>query len=179
MEWRAQSWRETLTTCMDDVRHAHNLNLEPGDVVCRSWRPEPDLLDYAHMGSRVHQFTCWGSCALCGRCSGSWWSRCHWCRASCRSVSPRIRNTKCRVLSFWILQPNCALVVRLYSVIVNFSCNQILAHFYIAKTGHLRCCLYTPRRLQWTAFSCKRSICNKMDRILESHLRRSSPKYWQ
>ena len=31
------------------------------------------------------------------------WSRCHWCRASCRSVSPRIRNTKCRVLSFWIL----------------------------------------------------------------------------
>ena len=68
-------------------------------------------------------------------------SRCHWCRASCRSVSPRIRNTKCRVLSFCMLQSNCALAVRLFSVIVNFICNQILAHFCIAKTGHLRCCL--------------------------------------
>ena len=58
-------------------------------MTTRTW-----LLDYAHMESRVHQFTCWGSCALCGRCSGSWWSRCHWCRASCRSVSPRTRNTK-------------------------------------------------------------------------------------
>ena len=67
-------------------------------MTTRTW-----LLDYAHMRSPVHQFTCWGSCALRGRCSGSWWSRCHWCRASCRSVSPRIRNTKCRVLSFWIL----------------------------------------------------------------------------
>ena len=27
------------------------------------------LLDYSDMGSRVHQFTYWGSCALCGRCS--------------------------------------------------------------------------------------------------------------
>ena len=52
--------------------------------------------------------------------------------------------TKCRVLSFWILQSNCALVVRLYSVIVNVICNQIVAHFHIAKTGHLRCCFYTP-----------------------------------
>ena len=25
--------------------------------------------------------TCQCSCALCWRCSGSWWSRCHWCRA--------------------------------------------------------------------------------------------------
>ena len=31
--------------------------------------------------------------------------------------------------------------VRLYSVIVNFICNQIVAHFYNAKTGHLRCLL--------------------------------------
>ena len=77
-----------------------------------------------------------------GAMYGSWWSRCHWCRASCRSVSPRRRNTKCRVLSFWILQSNCALVVRLYSVIVNFICNQIVAYFCIAKACHLRCCLY-------------------------------------
>ena len=32
-------------------------------------------------------------------------------------------------------------VVRLYSVIVNFICSQIIAHFSIEKTGHLRCCL--------------------------------------
>ena len=36
-------------------------------------------------------------------------------------------------------------LVRLYSVIVNFICSQIIAHFYIAKTGHLRCCLYNFR----------------------------------
>ena len=30
-------------------------------------------------------------------------------------------------------------------MIVNFICNQIVAHFYIAKTGHLRCCLYWGR----------------------------------
>ena len=27
-------------------------------------------------------------------------------------------------------------------MIVNFICSQIVAHFCIAKTGHLRCCLY-------------------------------------
>ena len=34
-------------------------------------------------------------------------------------------------------------VVRIYLVIVNSNCSQIVAHFCIAKTGHLRCCLYT------------------------------------
>ena len=136
-------------------------------MTTRTW-----LLDCAHMGSRVHQFTCQCSCALCGRCSGSWWSRCHWCRES----SPRIRNTKCTVLSFWMLQSTFALVVRLYSVIVNFICGQIVAHFCIAKTCHLRCCLYTSRRLQQTAVSCKRSIYNKINWIRESHFRRFSPK---
>ena len=58
------------------------------------------------------------------------------------SVSPRMRNTKCRVLSFWILLSNSSFVVRLYSVIVNFIFSQIVAHFCIAKTGHLRWCLY-------------------------------------
>ena len=36
-------------------------------------------------------------------------------------------------------------VVKLYSVMVNFICSQIVAHF---ETGHLWCCLYSPRRLQ-------------------------------
>ena len=114
--------------------------------------------DHACINSRVEVHV-----RCVGRCSGSWWSRCHWCRASCRSVSPRIRNAKCRVLSFWILWSSCALVVKLYSVIVNSICNRILAHFYIAKAGHLRCCLYAPRRLQKTAVSCKRSFCNKIN----------------
>ena len=33
-----------------------------------------------------------------GRCSRSWWSGCHWCRASCLSVSRRICNTNCSFL---------------------------------------------------------------------------------
>ena len=43
---------------------------------------------------------------------------------------------------------------------------EFLADFvdsHTAKTGLLRCCLYTPRRLQQTAVSCKRSICNKIE----------------
>ena len=35
MEWRAQSRGATLTTCMEDMRDAHNLGLSH-DVVCRS-----------------------------------------------------------------------------------------------------------------------------------------------
>ena len=46
------------------------------------------------------------------------------------SVSPRRRNTKCRVLSFWILWSTYALAVRLHSVIVNFICSQIIAHLH-------------------------------------------------
>ena len=40
---------------------------------------------------------------------------------------------------------------------------QIFVDSHTAKTGLLRCCLYTSRRLQWTAVSCKRSICNKIE----------------
>ena len=49
---------------------------------------------------------------LCALC-WSWLSRRHWCRTYYRSVSPRVRNSKF---------------------------NYCLLH--IAKTGHLRCCLY-------------------------------------
>ena len=41
--------------------------------------------------------------------------------------------------------------------------HEFLVEIHIAKTGLLRCCLYTPRRLQQTAVSCKRSNCNKME----------------
>ena len=52
------------------------------------WRQEPDWQNKLENCAHIH-FTCQCSCALCGRCSGSWWSRCHRC---CES-SPRIRNT--------------------------------------------------------------------------------------
>ena len=54
-------------------------------------------------------------------------------------------------------------VVRLCPVIVLSTCIPNSCKFHITKTGHLRCCLYTPRRLQQTAVSCKRSICNNIE----------------
>ena len=39
-------------------------------------------------------------------------------------------------------------VVRLHLVIVNSNCSHNYCLLHIAKTGHLRCCLYTHRRLQ-------------------------------
>ena len=55
-------------------------------------------------------------------------------------------------------------------LLLRFSCSEVFIRidepdvgaFYTAKTVHLRCCLYTHRRLQQTAVSCKRSICNKI-----------------
>ena len=53
-------------------------------------------------------------------------------------ISPRIRNTKYKVLSFWmLLSPLCP-------VIVNSICIPNSCIFHIAKKGLLRCCLYTP-----------------------------------
>ena len=40
---------------------------------------------------------------------------------------------------------------------------EFLVEIHTAKTGRLRCCLYTPSRLQQTAVSCKRSNCNKIE----------------
>ena len=48
--------------------------------------------------------------------------------------------------------------VPIYSIL---TCTRIHCR-HTAKTGLLRCCLYTPRRLQQTAVSCKRSNCNKI-----------------
>ena len=53
------------------------------------------------------------------------------------------------------------IVVRLCPVIVRSICIPNSCIFHIAKTGLLRCCLYTLRRLQQTADSCTRSICNR------------------
>ena len=114
-EWRTQGRRDTLIMSWpwDD---AHKSNLSH-DVVCNY--DDQNLTTGLCAHGITLAFTSWCSCALCGRCSGSWWLCCHWCRARfhhadaiplmvtlslvSRSVSPRRRNTKCRVLSFWIL----------------------------------------------------------------------------
>ena len=54
-------------------------------------------------------------------------------------ISPRIRNTKCRV--FFLLD----VVVRLCPVIVHLICIPNSCIFHIAKKGLLRCCLYIVR----------------------------------
>ena len=38
------------------------------------------------------------------------------------------------------------------------------------ENGLVRCCLYTPRRLQQTAVSCKRSNCNSIKKSWTSHV---------
>ena len=63
------------------------------------------------------------------------------------------------------IRVNTSLVVKC-SHIFTFHLYEFLADFadsHTAKTGLSRCCLYTSRRLQQTAVSCKRSICNKIE----------------
>ena len=122
MEWRAQSRRVTLTTCMDDARHAHNLS---HDVVCKSWRPEPDYWtmrtwDHACINSRVVR-------VLVVTLS----------LVSCVLSLGFTTHTQYQVWSSFLLDFVFQLCIcyQTYTVIVNFICNQILAHFYIAKTG--------------------------------------------
>ena len=51
MEWRAQSRRVTLTACMDDMREQNKLEPRCGVQIMTT---RTRLLDYSHMGSRVH-----------------------------------------------------------------------------------------------------------------------------
>ena len=87
-------------------------------------------------------------------------SRCHWCRARFHHADA-IPSTEFFPLGY--CSP-IAFVVRLFSVIVNFICSQIVAHFCIAKTGHLRCSLYTNSEI------CYGSACGK-DRSVPFHLK--------
>ena len=61
-----------------------------------------------------------------------------------------------------------------FSPVCEFLVIFVIVH--TAKTGLLRCCLYTSRRLQQTAVSCKRSICNKITQIRESRSSEVLPK---
>ena len=83
------------------------------------------------------------SCALCL----SWFSRRHWCRASCRSVSPRVRNP-----SFLLV------VVRPYLVIVSPNCSHNYCLLHVAKTGHLKCYLYNVRASTGSSYA---SLCTR------------------
>ena len=98
----------------------------------------------------------------------------------------RLNPQRPRVLvSFQMLQV-IQHVVGLLVLCAEFTCCQCtkLIHFLTCtripcrdsrcENGLVRCCLYTPRRLQQTAVSCKRSICNK--KSLKVARLRFSPK---
>ena len=139
-EWRTQGRRDTLIMWWpwDD---AHNLS---HDVVCRSWRPEPDYWtvrrwDHACI-IHVLRFMCavwkvlWVLVVTLSLVS---------CVLSLGFTTQAQYQVQSSSLLDFVVQL-CTCSQTLYSVIVNF----ILLHTCIAKTGHLRCCLYTPRRVQ-------------------------------
>ena len=134
MEWSRKS-EETLTSCMDEMRQTLG-HLEPLSRAMRA-RNECGNTRLRRL-TTTRTFTCypsvsrhcWVSCASCL----SWLSRCHWCRTSHRSVSPRTRNSKYKVL--------LDVAVRLCPVIVNSNCIPNSGIFHIAKTCLLMCCLH-------------------------------------
>ena len=56
-------------------------------------------------------------------------------------------------------------LLSLYPCIQFWPAHEFLIEIHTAKTGLLRCCLYTSRRLQQTFVSCKRSNCTKIENI--------------
>ena len=50
--------------------------------------------------------------------------------------------------------------VTIYSIL---TCTRIPSRDSHCENGLVKCCLYTPRRLQQTAVSCERSNCNKIE----------------
>ena len=53
------------------------------------------------------------------------------------------------------------LAVILYQFIPLFNRKPFFTYVFTVFSRHCRCGIYTLRRLQWTAVSCKRSNCNK------------------
>ena len=99
-------------------------------------------------------FTCSPSvsrhCRVSGALCWSWFSRCHSCRTSHRSAGRFYTSTSFHH-AYAIPSTKSFLLdvgVRLCLVIVNLIRIPNSCIFHIAKTGLLRCCLYTPRRLQ-------------------------------
>ena len=88
--------------------------------------------------------------------------------ASCIGINYAHRFPKCvkslhTLLGFSLCtschQLGCCCCTNLFNF---WPTRQFLVEIHTAKTGLLRCCLYTTRRLQQTSVSCKRSYCNKI-----------------
>ena len=68
-------------------------------------------------------------------------------------------------------------LLSLYQFIQFLTCTRIPCRDSHCENGLMRCCLCTPRWLQQTAVSCKRSICNKTrEKIMEVARLRFYPK---
>ena len=68
-------------------------------------------------------------------------------------------------------QFNCCRCTKFIQIL---TCTRIPWNCSHCEKGLLKCCLYTPRRLQQTAVSCKRSNCNKIENIKKNRECRSS-----
>ena len=68
-------------------------------------------------------------------------------------------------------------LLSLYQFIQFLTCTRIPCRDSHCENGLVRCCLYTHRRLQQTAVSCKRSNCNKIrEKIVKVARLRFYPK---
>ena len=71
---------EEIRSSCDDHERCAQLKLEPRCDVHANHDDQNLTTGLCAHGITL-AITCCNSCALCGRCSGCWWSRCHWCRA--------------------------------------------------------------------------------------------------
>ena len=147
---RSRRSEETLTSCMDEMTQTRE-HLEPCDV-CKTMSVIAETkqgLRTLRAHSRVHQ-VCHVNVGFHVLCVDLGF---HVVIGVGRLIVQRdgfIRqlnfttHTQFQVQSSFLLD----VVVRLSPVIVNSNCIPNSCIFHIAKTGHLRCCLYTHRRLQ-------------------------------
>ena len=134
MEWRAQSRRVTLTSCMDEdeCKHADHLSHAMWCAMSED--------DDARLNKTNKKTTCTFTCQV---------SR-FMCTVSVLVVTSSVVSD---VLSFGFhhayVIPSFILdvVVRLYLVIVNSDCSHNYCLLHSANTGHLRCCLYIVQAL--------------------------------
>ena len=152
-QWRGRT-AHIMSACGWLWKYRHRSDLSHA-VQCAMWRHADTR--WTRLGTI--KCSCW--CALCG--NQSWWSCCHWCRSCNRATSPRKHNL--------LLNSHfCVLSVQLCTCSQTVSCDRqfflvaiycTLLHREYGSFGVL--CLHLICRLQWTAVSCKRSICNKVE----------------
>ena len=124
MEWRAQSRRVTLTSCMDEMRHAHNLSHAMWCAMSED--------DDARLNKTNKKTTCTFTCQV---------SR-FMCTVLVLDVTSSLAlDVLSHSFTTRIFPSFLHVAVRLYLVIVNSNCSHNYCLLHIAKTGHLRCCL--------------------------------------